>query len=254
MDWLSGNPQLNLVFLILAIASVTVSILLYFKSKKSKDPIYLTKSYSIIDDYISAINGLEIKYQEHEIKRLTISKVAFWNGGRDTINRDDIAPSDKLRIEVEGDGEIISARPILEKRDAININAIVQNNQAYIGFDFLDYGDGGIFEIYHTGSADIPLKLNGTIKSASRIKIAEYENDYLFVTVTKPLFGWMKSLNLEKDSLTGTALVIILLPFVAPFIFTLTPIDKILSFFYSVPKEYNLSGIDAPNKMLNPTK
>lgn len=252
-EWLSGNPYLNLLFLVLAIASVATSIFLYLKGKKSKEPTYLAKSFAIIDDHISAIAGLEIKYRDQDVQRLTISKLSFWNGGHETIDGSDIAPADKLRFVVEEDGEIISAKPILEKRQANNITISIQDNEAHVLFDFFDYGDGAIFEIYHTGSAKLSLKMNGTIKGVKKIQYGEYQKDYLLDKVTEPLFGWTDKLNLKDGSFSHDLLMMVLVPFIIPFIIVLSPIDKIGSYFRRIPKEYDLSGIETPNKALQPT-
>lgn len=252
-EWLTNNPFLNLIFLILAIASVVISIFLYFKSKKIKEPTYLIKNFSIIDDSISVIKELNIKYMAKDIKRLTISKISFWNNGRETIEGSDIAPADKLRIKMESDEEIISAKVILESRKANNINVNIENNETFIYFDFLDYGDGAILDIYHTGSAEISPKIVGTIKGANPIKYGQYEKDYILYKVVDPLFGWTDNLGIKKGSIVEKLSIIIILPLLLPFVLIFSPIDAILSYFYKIPKEYNLAGVNTNNKKLHPT-
>lgn len=253
LTWLAGNPYLNLLFLLLAIASVLVSIFLYFKSKKSKEPKYLTKSFSIIDDSISAIDELDIKYKNLEIQRLTISKLSFWNGGHETIEGNDIAPADKLRISLRDKGEIISVKPILEKREAINVDCNIFENEINITFDFLDYGDGAIFEIYHTGSSNLPLKLIGTIKGASKISYGEYKKDQLLEKFLDPVFSQFKKLNFKRGSIPEKIILAFLVPIAVPLIFIISPIDAIASYFFRVPKDYDLSTIDTSGKKLHKT-
>ena len=167
MDWLTSSPHLNLVFLILTTISVLAtvcSIYFYFKHKKFKNLTYLIKSFSIIDDYASAVEGLLIKFGKQQVQRLTISKISLWNKGNETIGAGDIATSDRLRLTPVGDGKIISAKIILEKRSANNISVSIENNEVLIEFEFLDYSDGAIFEVYHTGLVSQAFKLNGTNK------------------------------------------------------------------------------------------
>lgn len=251
LAWLSGNPYLNLIFLFLAAGSVLTSIFLYFKSKKSKEPKYLVKSFSVIEDSVSSIEKLEIKYGDLEVKRLTISKLSFWNGGHDTIEGRDIASADKLRVSLQGDGEIITAKPILQNREATNIDSKVIENEMHITFDFLDYGDGAIFEIYHTGSLTQSLKVFGTIKGGHAIQYGEYKDDYMANKIFVPLDYLLEKFNIKNGSLAAKMLILFLLPICFPLYFLLSPIDKVVSLFFRVPKEYDLSSSGTPYNKLH---
>ncbi len=252
IEWLTNNPFLNLIFLILAIASVVISIFLYYIGKKNKEPTYLIKNFPIINDSISVIKELNIKYMEQDIKRLTISKISFWNNGRQTIEGSDIAPADKLRIKLESGEKIISAKIILESKKANNISVNIENNETFICFDFLDYGDGAILDIYHTSPSEISPSIEGTIKGAHPIKYGEYEKNYLIFKVIGPFSDLMHSFGIKENSIVEHIVIIMITPFLFPCFIILSPIDAFLSYFHKIPKEYNLMGATRNNNKLHP--
>jgi hypothetical protein len=77
IEWLNDNPWLNLVFLFLAIASIIVSFLLYFKSKKIKKPTYLIKSFNLIKRKATKIKQVKLYYDKEVINNLTVRKFLF---------------------------------------------------------------------------------------------------------------------------------------------------------------------------------
>ena len=81
-DWLTSNPYLNLIFFLLSIISILLTIFFYYKSKKTKEPRYLYKSFSLIENSLSALDGLEIIYNKEKIDTLTLTKFAIWNNGK----------------------------------------------------------------------------------------------------------------------------------------------------------------------------
>ncbi len=249
IDWLTGNPYLNLVSLFWGIVGALASacsIYLYFRYKKSKSIAYLIRSFSIIDDYASTIEGLTVKFGEQQIQRLTISKVSLWNKGNETIDARDIVTSDRLRLTPVGDGKIISVNIISEKRSANSISVSVKNNEVLIEFEFLDYNDGAIFEIYHTGLASQSLKLTGTIKGISQFKSGEYQKDYLLgKIIILPLLRLFNKLNLEENYFVKNFLCLILIPLILlpafPFLIAINSIDIVGSLLHKIPKDYDLS-------------
>lgn len=265
LSWLSGNTILNIVFLILSISSIAVSIYLFFKSIRSKKPVYLEINYPLIEDSVSAIDGLEIKYNKQKISRLTLTRFSFWNNGRETIDGNDIAAADRLRIYIPArrktdSGEMISAKVIFSRKQANSIKLDIEDSEAYISFDFLDYGDGAIFEIYHTGIAEHQLGIKGTLKGSHKLKRGAYKKGYLFAKVDRFLSDWLPLPALPSpDEIQGSILKGIIVMFMFPitfiiyfpFIVIVSPIDYIATYFYKIPKEYDLSSVSMPYKELD---
>ena len=109
-------------------------------------------------------------YGGTSIQNLTVSKVAFWNDGREIINKSDIVDSDPLRIEAVGTCDILDAS-VIKETNKINQFSIekVDNKSVRILFDFLDKkGQGGAVQVIHTGTQSADIKIDGSVKGASK--------------------------------------------------------------------------------------
>ena len=108
-------------------------------------------------------DGVEVRYQEKPVPRLTSSTVWIWNAGKKTVKGSDIVKHDPLRLRFGG--EILNVRIRKVSRDVVKIKADTPEEDrktVCCGFEFLDPGDGGVLEVLHTGSAEAP-KCTGTI-------------------------------------------------------------------------------------------
>jgi hypothetical protein len=170
LKWLEDNQWLNLIFLILALIGVIVSIFLYRKSNKRKRPVFAIRSINVISEDIKRIGGVEINYKSDIIDNLTVTKVAFWNSGNDTINDIDQAPTDKLRIELDNQYTILESELLFQSSNTNNIRINNSNNKIYIQFDYLDSNEGGIIKFIHTGKKSSDVKMKGTFKGSDKLK------------------------------------------------------------------------------------
>lgn len=81
---------------------------------------------------------------------MTVTKVAFWNNGKETINDVDQAPTDKLRVLLDEKYEILESELIFETSHTNNIKLRNDQNVINIDFDYFDYNQGFI-KIYPYG-------------------------------------------------------------------------------------------------------
>ena len=84
--------------LILAI----IGIILQIRSIRKKEPVYSIKSNNVISCYSSTYKNLTVSYKGEKVENFTVSKVLFFNRGAVTLNRDDIATLNQLRIIAHG--------------------------------------------------------------------------------------------------------------------------------------------------------
>ena len=109
-SWLASNPWVNVLSILLAFLGIILAVIFYVRSKKDKKPQYALGSSKLIRNFVSKIDGLEIKYGGQPISNLTSTRVGFWNSGKQTIRRADIASADPLLIKVkEGIKSLMSA-------------------------------------------------------------------------------------------------------------------------------------------------
>lgn len=199
INWFNGSQWLNLIFLSIAILSIFVSIYLFRKSRKLKKPVFDKRSLNVISDSIKRIGDIEVKYKGNKVENLTVTKVAFWNSGNDTINDNDQAPTDKLRISVDNEFEILESEIVFQTDKTNNIQIDKQKNEVQISFDYLDPNHGGIIKFVHTGRSSSNVNLIGTFKGSAKLKRL---NSGVFnlsasIMVTLPLIG--KIFESEKE-------------------------------------------------------
>jgi hypothetical protein len=115
-EWFGMNPWLSLLSFILAVLGVALAIIFYFKGRKVKLPCYAVRSTNIVRNLVSKIESLEMLYSGEPIENLTVTKFAFWNAGRDTIDRRDIASADPLTFHVKRGYKILDAKILSEKK------------------------------------------------------------------------------------------------------------------------------------------
>lgn len=168
MKWLNGN-EWNVIFLLIAILSIIISIYLYLKAKRRKKPIFCKRSVNVVSDSIQSLGDIKVTYLNKPIENLTITKVAIWNSGNETLNCTDQAPSDKLRIEAEEGIKIFNAEIIYESNPTNNFNVHLNSNVIDFFFDFFDQNQGCIVKIIHSGKKSDNILIKGTFKGVGNI-------------------------------------------------------------------------------------
>jgi hypothetical protein len=239
INFLNANPWLNLIFLILAIVSIIVSVSLYFRSRKEKILVYMTKSFNLIHNSVVRIPGLSIKYEDNNIDNFTLTKVAFWNKGRGTISNIDIAPMDRVGIYPKEDVAILSAAITYKTRDSNNFSLEKLQNGIIVNFDYIDFHQGVIIDVYHTGQDIDSFIIKGTVKGGYDLRAGDIYENYLldkFITPINNMIPWPRNfvLNLLVAFILG---LIIILP-----VMLFSAIDVIYKMMNKLPVEFDLTN------------
>lgn len=252
--WLNDNQWLNMVFLILAILSILLSIYLFFKSKKSKIPIYTSTGTNLIRDNIQQIDGLDVFYKTRKVENLTITNIIVWNAGNDTISSSDIAKNSPLKIISNDDSIEIFYFEILEVSASHNdVTAKQIGNSIIFDFDFFNKKEGFAVKIIHSGKKITDISVTGIFKDFGTIKYTGVSFDNMFkvygnlfktkstisLDFRKPFISltiilWIASIFVFWKNPVFNEDVIILYFFTA--MYTLATLS--FSFFYFVPSKF----------------
>lgn len=162
-----NNPIWTLI--ISVITAVIIAVLSYRKGRKVRKPTYYVKSHNLFTDFSSKITKLKMLYGDTPIERLTASKVAFWNDGTETIDKEDIVDTEPLRIEAVGSCDILDANVIKEINSVNKFRVeVIDKKKVRILFEFLDKGQGGAIQIMHTGKESSDIKVDGFVKGTGK--------------------------------------------------------------------------------------
>jgi uncharacterized integral membrane protein len=188
-DFFNGNPILNLITLLLAISGIVFTIYFYSKSKKVKLPIYVVRSINLVKEKIQKIDSVQILYSGDKVSNLSISKIALWNAGKETINSQDVALNNSIKVKIKDDFEILDAEILFQKNDANDFKTKISedNKNIEISFDFFDFEEGIVLQIFHSGNSSDDISVEGTIKSVKCIKRKDVLNSILPSILVKVL-------------------------------------------------------------------
>ena len=168
--------QPDVAALFVGVVGVVLAVIFYYRSKETVKPTIAIERSTIIgekdDKSTSPGNRLPdavtIFYAGQEIPTLSKAMVAFWNNGRKTLDRADIAPADPIEVHFKGsDVRVLEVRSITTSRDVINGRFELKDCHIEITFDFLDRGDGLACEVFYSGK-DVKARVSGTVKGAVR--------------------------------------------------------------------------------------
>jgi len=115
---------------------------------------------------------LDVLFKDQRVENFTISRVMFWNDGVETINKHDITAADPLRITIANGAKLIDAQIIAFNNHPNQCECTLTEDGvcAYLTFDYLDYGNGVVIQVFHTGTSSKNINIEGTIKGAKGLK------------------------------------------------------------------------------------
>jgi hypothetical protein len=163
------NYVIGIVGVVLAIVGLIASYYFYKKSVRIKEPVYSIKSNNLISGSASTLHNLNISYKKRRVKNLTVSKILFYNRGAETINRQDIATINPLKIASET-CTVLDAS-VLQVNNPANVFKVILekgSQDVFIDFDYLDKNQGAVIQVVHTGLSSENIGLYGDIKGVEK--------------------------------------------------------------------------------------
>lgn len=159
-----------LVGLGLTVASPIFGYLIYLWQKKERRPFYALKYNHILSDIAASFPGLMVHFsgRKDDLDSLSVTTVAVWNAGYETIRRSDVAPTGPILIVPAEGTEILGVR-VIEANNSHSQFACTKKRgetSAQVTFEYLDYGNGGVIEVVHTGATEDSVRLSGIVIGA----------------------------------------------------------------------------------------
>ena len=183
---MSIDTILGIAGTFLGVVGIATGYIFYLRGKREKEPCYSISEVNLIKGYSSALKDLKIKYKRKPIENLTVGKVAFWNNGKETINKDDIDTALPPMLLAQ-DNTIILDVKILETTNPANrfsVTLAEDGKSALIWFDYLNNNDGALLQVIHTGISYANYIVYGKIKGVKNIKYKMKKDSFFW------LDGW----------------------------------------------------------------
>lgn len=162
---------------ILAIVSIAVSW--YLWGADTKKPVWVSRRVRLVEDYHATLPELEVLYRREPVRNLSVTYIAFWNAGRQTIRRSDLNVSNSHRLSIVAThGSTMEASKILDAK-VIEINNPATaptveiddaRTRARLDFQYLDKDNGCVLRVLHTGGPGSHITIKGEIQGVSTIR------------------------------------------------------------------------------------
>lgn len=186
IEYLQSFDFKDILFLILSIFGIVLTIYTFRISLIQKKPIYDIESNKLFENKLKEISELKTFFNNEEINSLTSTKIAFWNGGYQVINKSDIAEKNPIMISADNGSKILKINLLYITSEVNNIELLKQeqNKNYLLQFDYLAKNEGCTIEVLHTGGHK-DISLRGTIKGSPKLLRSpinrKYKYDKFFV-------------------------------------------------------------------------
>jgi hypothetical protein len=177
---------------IIGIFGIALTTFYFIKNRKIKKISFHFKSFMLIDDLTTKLEGFEAKYDGQDLPRLTASRLLFWNSGNATINSSEIAKKDPIRFNLPSSCKFLKSEIKISSSNSNNLALFTRgdnNNILYVTFDYLSPKEGCVIFLLHTCSDDLILEPLGTIIGGEAIN--NFNRTFFnknILTVGTPLF------------------------------------------------------------------
>lgn len=169
-----GNPWMAMFLFVVTLLGIILTIVFGFKSLKRKLPVIEIRSSNLINNFTNKYNGLKISLNGIDCENLTVTKIIFWNNGRETIQRSNIPDLDKIKI-IPREGVKIFSAEIIKVANKVN-NFYLKNinnlSEVEIDFDYIDKDEGVAIQILHSGNSkeEGDLVVKGSVMGFGKLK------------------------------------------------------------------------------------
>lgn len=169
-QWISEHPVVGTWITIISLLGVLITVIAFImqvRSKRKRAVSYTIASTVLIDNKVSAIDGIKVLFQDEEVTTVTVSNIRLWNSGNELLEEGDFYPNYGLKIIVP-ENEKILAIAVAEQTDVTcNVNVKISSEigtEAAILFSCLEPRQGATINVYHTNTRDEEIKITGKIK------------------------------------------------------------------------------------------
>ena len=174
-QWITEHPVVTTCVTLISLIGVlltAIALILQIRDKKKRAIYYTIASTVLIDNKVSAIDGIKILFQDNEISTVAVSNIKLWNGGNEFLEEKDFYPGYELKIVVPESEKILAIAVSEQSDDVCNINAQISNtksSEALVSFYCLEPRQGATINVYHTNINDKETKMIGKIKGGKVI-------------------------------------------------------------------------------------
>ena len=150
---------------VVGLLSLTVALVVFWLSRVGAILATQYDEVQLIGGRSSAFSEeVKVYFRDHEVPRLTLTRIWFWNAGKRGVRGEDIVDSDPLRINFPGG--VLKTTVLQQARNVSGLTVVPKEGtrpEVIVSFDFLDPGDGAVVEVLHSGAKG-GVQVDGTVR------------------------------------------------------------------------------------------
>lgn len=176
---------LSISGIILTIFFGILSYVFYRKGIKKKKLLITSNSTVLVSEDLSNYNGLQISYNNEEVKTLTSTTITIRNIGNDVIESTDITPSDPIVILTSNKFLSINGEEYKVASSNKKVTTSLQkinDSKLQLSFDFLNPKNELSITLLHNGN----IHVNGDLKNGNVDKVSNNDN---YVPTSKNIYS-----------------------------------------------------------------
>lgn len=142
---------------------------LYFRAgRRSNELAWTIWSNNLVRDFTSKLSKIELRYAGRDVQTLTVSTVAIWNSGTETVYGSEIVNADPLSFESVSGVRILDVWMTKTNNEESDIELYPddEGRLTFLNFDYLASGHGALFQVVHTGVGDLALAVTGKLRES----------------------------------------------------------------------------------------
>ena len=179
MDWnqVIGNPWVGFTGTLFGVLGILASIVFYLRARRYQQPAYYKSSIRWYDGADVPHKDIKLTFRGKNISRFTITHLAFWNSGNQTIRESDFAPASPLRLVIPKDVEVfdirvtaVTAPEICASLDSPEVIVAGEKKEIPVHFDYLDGEDGFSIQVIHDSRSVSGIKFVGKLPGVSSFR------------------------------------------------------------------------------------
>ncbi|MCC8061959.1 MAG: hypothetical protein LIO68_01775 [Rikenellaceae bacterium] len=171
LEFFSNNPIFNIITLTLALIGIILTVYFAVQARRAKKPVYAIRTINLVKDKLAKIDRVEMLFDGKRIDNLSVSRLALWNDGKETIRTTDMSKLNPLKITISEDYQILDCKILYQRNPANNFTTAIEDDgkSVSMGFDYFDYREGVVLEIAHTGINSTCLCMKGSLMGVHKI-------------------------------------------------------------------------------------
>lgn len=155
---------LGVLSFVVAVAGLGGTWYFYRKGRREKAPVWAWETYSAFGGGLPS--RFKLVFGSQEVQRVSVTRIVFWNSGRETIRETDIA--EPLQFTFPEGCQVLEVEQESVSRPQIAMVSELSPDHVRLKFTFLDFNDGAAILVRHNGDSSTKPAARGTIVGVPR--------------------------------------------------------------------------------------